>query len=297
MKIDFSMIVVNGQPFCSLNLESIYPFANRIIIIEGPVSRYRQMGIGTSNDGTLEAIKNFPDPEHKIILESSLEWEEKDDMVHAQEKWFSPDADWLWAVDADEFYHHDDMCKVINWLESHPNCYSMSFHFCSFYGGLTNLRTVGGFESKVENFRLQRLSPNAKWRTHRPPSMIWAPNGKLCREMGHTDGTKELGVRIFHFAYQPPMRVQYKTQYYQSWSISVMPDYFNKVYVPWMKAKTDEERFIVEKRFNGVQEFHPEVRGSAYTMPFTGKLPDIIERERTKIETQIQEQLKALGIC
>lgn len=106
-KVDFVIIVHNGQPFLELNLQAIYPLANRIIIVEGPVTLYRQMGFGKSDDGTLEVIAAFPDPERKIFLESGLAWDEKDSMVRAQEKWFS--GDWVWSVDADEFYHVGDM--------------------------------------------------------------------------------------------------------------------------------------------------------------------------------------------
>jgi hypothetical protein len=291
-KVDFSMIVHNGQPFLELNLQAIYPLANRIIIIEGPVALYRQMGFGKSDDGTLETIAAFPDPERKIFFESGLSWDEKDSMVRAQEKWFS--GDWIWSVDADEFYHVSDMLKVFQWLDAHPECYSMSFRLFSFFGGFD--RTIGGFEASFETHRLFRLSPGARWLTHRPPTLLWAPTGKTCREMGHVDGTATLDVRIHHYSHLPPKRMKHKALYYQKYSSSIIADYFPNLYIPWLAAKTDAERMAVENRYRGVQEFRPECRTEAYTVPFVGRHPYVIEQAKLRLEQQIRDECTALGI-
>jgi len=293
-KIDFAIIAHNGQPFFGLNLQAIYPFANRIIVIEGPVAAYRKMGFGQSNDGTLETLAKFSDPDRKIVFESSLGWDEKDSMLRATEKHLS--GDFVWCVDCDEFYLEDDMRKVISYLNNHSECYSMSFKLYSFFGTLSNPRYISGFEAEFETHRIQRISPKATWKTHRPPTLIWAPNGKTCREMGHVDGEKELGVRIYHFSHMPPKRMRHKSDYYQWLSSSILPNYFNRVYVPWMRARTDEERLNVEKQFEGVQEFKKECRSPAYTLPFQGKLPDIIEKNKSLIEAQINLERGELGI-
>lgn len=290
-KVDFAMIVHNGQPFFELNLKNIYSFANRIIVVEGPVRRYREMGFGPSSDGTLEVLATFPDPERKIVFESGF-FEEKDDMVRRQERHFN--GQWVWCCDADEFFHHDDMRKVLAWLEQHPECYSMSFRLLSFYGGFE--RTIGGFEAGFETHRLFRLSPGAKWLTHRPPTLVWTPTGRTCREMGHADGTKELGVHIHHYSHLPPKRMLHKARYYEMYSSSIIPNYFGRVYAPWLSARTDAERLAVERQFNGVQEFRPECRTAAYTTPFAGEHPEVIRLARPTIEAQIDLEKRELGI-
>ena len=68
VKIDFGMIVFNGDHVLKENLEPLYPFANQILITEGPVKHYRQLGYTTSTDNTVDIIKSFPDPENKIKL-------------------------------------------------------------------------------------------------------------------------------------------------------------------------------------------------------------------------------------
>ena len=152
MKIDFTMIVFNGDYVLKQNLEGIYPFANKIIITEGPVKYYRNKGFTQSTDKTVEIIKNFPDPEQKIILIQG-QWKEKDDMCKAQEKHFS--GDYVWHVDSDELYKQEDMTKVIDYLKIHPNCYSMAFRLYSFYGGFE--RYISGFEQNFEVIRIQKI--------------------------------------------------------------------------------------------------------------------------------------------
>lgn len=290
MKIDFAMIVFNGEPFISLNLENIYSFANKIIIIEGPVLHYQKLGIKSSTDNTINIIKNFPDPDKKIILESGL-WNEKDDMLKAQEKYF--DGDWAWVPDADEFWKTEDMENIIRYLDSHSNCYSMSFNLLSFP---CFTRYIGGFEAEFETYRLQRISQGAKWITHRPPTLSWGSSGKTCKEMGHVNGTKELGAKIYHYSHMPPKRMEYKSRYYKQLSTSILPDYFEKIYVPWLKAETDEERLEIEKRNNGFQEFKATCRTEAFTKKFDGTHPSIIQKEMKNIEMQIEKECIELGI-
>ena len=65
MKIAFGMIIFNGNHVLNETLESIYPYANQILIAEGPVQFWQDEGYTTSTDGTNEVLDNFPDPENK----------------------------------------------------------------------------------------------------------------------------------------------------------------------------------------------------------------------------------------
>jgi len=293
-KVDFAFIVHNGQPFFELNLKNIYPFANRIIVVEGPVGYYRNaLKCGPSTDGTLEALKAFPDPEGKIVLEQGL-WEEKDQMVRAQEKHFS--GDYVWVPDADEFWKPEDIRKVFDYLDGHPECHSMSFRLRSFYGGLD--RYISGFEENFEVHRIQKIVPGkSRWKTHRPPTMIWPATGKTCREMGHVDHwtTNKWGIWIYHYSHLPPRRVKHKMGYYASFSQTI-PNYWENLYVPWMRAQTEAEKLAVERPFQGVQEWQPHRRGPAFTARFDGTHPDIIEQHREAIEEQIRREARELGI-
>jgi len=292
-KVDFTIIVHNGEPFISLNLENLYPFANRIIIVEGPVAYYQKLGYGASNDGTVEAIRSFPDPEGKIILEQGL-WDEKDDMIRAQEKHFA--GDYVWEIDADEFYKHEDIRKVFDYLDAHPECHSMSFRLLSFYGGFE--RYISGFEQKFEVERIKKIIPGkSRWKTHRPPTMIWPPTGKTCKEMGHVDHwtTNKWGIWIYHYSHLPPKRVKEKMGYYNSFSKTIQ-NYWDRLYVPWMRAETEAEKLAVEQPFLGVQEWTPDRRGPAFTAAFSGEHPEVIQRARARIEEQIRMECEELGV-
>lgn len=291
-KVDFSFIVYNGMPFIDLNLQNIYPFANKIIIVEGPVKHYVKLGFTSSTDGTLEAIKNFPDPQKKIVLVSG-QWNEKDEMVKAQEEHFA--GDYLWCPDADEFWKSEDIQKIFDILDT-GKYYSVGFRLNSFYGGFE--RYIGGWEQKFETQRIQRIVPGkSKFKTHRPPTMYWPQTGKTCREMGHLgfEETSKMGIFIYHYSHVLPSQVKAKMVYYFSRdNRGIIANYWNKIYVPWMKAQTDADRRAVEQIYIGVQENAPNVRGEAYTEKFNERHPEIIENNMDKLLEVVEMEKKEL---
>jgi len=292
IKVDFCMIVFNGDYVLKENLESLYPFANKIIITEGPVKYYRGLGFKESTDNTLNIIKTFPDPDNKIVLIQG-QWNEKDDMIKAQEKYYT--GDYVWHIDSDELYKSEDMKKVIEYIDKNQKtCYSMSFRLFSFYGGLE--RYISGFE---ENFEVVRIQKRGKWRTHRPPTMV-LNNGKTCREMGHVDhyqSEKMFGIRIYHYPYVFPTQAKVKVDYYQSWGGSgIIANYWNSLFVPWMRAKTEEEKLKIEQPTKGVQEWVPSRRPPAFTKLFVGKHPEVIENIKDKLNERIKNEGIKLGI-
>jgi hypothetical protein len=296
VKISFGMIVFNGGYLLKENLESLYPFAHQIVITEGPVKHYIGKGYTTSTDDTVSIIKSFPDPENKIILIQG-QWPEKDEMCNAYAKLLT--GDYVWHIDSDEFYKKEDMEKIIKYLTDNQNdCYSMAFKFRSFYGGLE--RYITGFEENFETVRIQKIIPGeSRWLTHRPPTMIWPPTGKKCREMGHIDHhtTDSWGVRIFHYSHVFPEQVKAKMEYYKSWGgTGIISNYWEKLYVPWIKAKTDEEKETIEQPTLGVQEWTPDRRGPAFTKKFNGEHPSVIVNSFKRIKEKIEEEKNKLGI-
>ena len=289
VKIDFGMIVFNGDYILKENLESIYPFANQIIIVEGPVKHYVDKGFFTSTDNTISIINSFPDPENKIKLIQG-QWSEKDEMCNAYANFLT--GDYVWHVDSDEIYKPEDMESIIKYLTDNSNCYSMAFKFRSFYGGFE--RYISGFEENFETIRIQKIIPGkSRWLTHRPPTMIWPPTGKKCRDMGHIDHqiTDSWGIRIYHYPYVFPSQVETKIKYYSSWS-QIIPNYFEKVYIPWVMAKTDEEKLKVEEPTLGVQEWLPDRRGPAFTKSFIGEHPEVIKKSIPKLIERINKEKK-----
>ena len=66
MKIAFGMIVFEGDYVLKECLECVYPFAEQILIAEGPVKFWQDQGKITSEDKTNQILQNFPDPDNKI---------------------------------------------------------------------------------------------------------------------------------------------------------------------------------------------------------------------------------------
>lgn len=296
MKISFGMIVFNGDYVLEENLGTIYPFAHEIIISEGPVKHYQKLGFNQSTDKTIDIIKSFPDPDNKIKLIQE-KWENKDQMCNAFLKPMT--GDYVWHVDSDEIYLPSDIEKIIQYLENNKStCYSMSFKLKSFYGGFHNY--ISGFEETFEVHRIKKIIPGqSKWKTHRPPTMIWPPTGQTCKQMGHVGHhtTDKWGVRIFHYSFVFPTQVKAKTKfYYDRDPKGIVPQYWDKLFVPWMRAENNEDKYIIEKPTQGVHVWLPHRRGDCYTKPYSGKHPEMIEKSIPALQKRIQEEGEKLGI-
>lgn len=300
IKMSFGIIVFNGGYMLKENLESIYPFAHDIAIVEGPVSYYRKLGHKTSTDNTVQIIKSFPDPKNKIKFVQG-QWNEKDDMCNQYMKMVK--GDYIWEIDCDEFYKQEDMENVIKYLsEPKNNCFSMSFRLRSFYGGLE--RYISGFEENFEVHRIKRMIPGkSKYTTHRPPTMLWPPTGKPCINMGkHVDhymSHKLWGIWIYHYSHTFPKQVKAKMKYYadlDGTGKNIIQDYWNRLFVPWMRANTEEKKLLVEKPFKGVQEWVPSRRGDAYTAAFKGEHPEVIRKNMEKFNKIIKKEKSELKI-
>lgn len=87
-----------ATPTAPLALEAIYPYVEQIVIVYGPVGSWS----GYPENGTLDAIRTFPDPEHKIIIEARDGWESKLEM----KSWAASriTGNYLLLLDADEIW-------------------------------------------------------------------------------------------------------------------------------------------------------------------------------------------------
>jgi glycosyltransferase involved in cell wall biosynthesis len=144
-KITFGIIVLNGEPFTRYCLRSIYPFAYEIIVVEGGHVDARSVCTpdGHSVDGTLESLYKFKkeeDPEEKLtIVTREGFWPKKDELGNdrtPQSRAYAERAkgDYLWQVDIDEFYRHEDMTKVLNLLSANPDITAVTFPTYTFWG-------------------------------------------------------------------------------------------------------------------------------------------------------------------
>ena len=291
MKIAFGMIVFNGNYVLKECLESVYPYANQILVAEGPVKYWQDQGYSTSTDGTNNILDDFPDPENKIKI-THRQYSEKDDQSNEYMKMLREDNDYIWQLDSDEIFKTDDIEKIIRLLEAEKYT-NVSFKSCSFYGGFD--RKLTGFEESVGFDRIFKLYPGTTWIKHRPPKTKHKPSAKVwpSKKMSHDELFLEHDIRMYHYSYVFPKQVQDKVRYYKD-SVSkdaCIDDYFDNIYLPWVLGDDCKKREI-EDKYNGVHEFKPERRGECRTEVFSGTHPDVISRDMEELKNKFREQIK-----
>lgn len=292
MKLTFGIIVLNGGFFLRQVLESIYPFAHKICIAEGPVKWFVDQGVLQSTDDTLDIIKNFPDTENKIVLTSGT-YIEKDDQCRA---WFAhvpSDTDYVVCNDADEVHTPENLEKLIQFLEKEKPT-SVGFKSDSFYGGFQHI--IGGFERDHSFKRVLQYIPMCYYRTHRQPTLI--SNGKDIegKDISGNQLCEATGITMPHFSYTSPLAVKRKIEYYEKGGVisagNCIPNYFIDVFMKWVLFP--DQRQTIEDTWLGVQEFLPIARGYQHTRtePYYGILPDVIIRDMPELQARFHKELQ-----
>lgn len=226
-KITFGMIVLNGLPYLQYNLRALYPFAHQIIIVEGasPAAINIASPTGHSSDGTLDVLRDFQkneDPEKKLIVVTAEDeglpngfWPgEKDQQSQAYAKRAS--GDYLWQVDVDEFYHPEDMQRVVEILNEKPEITAVSFNMLTFWGGFEYI-VDGWYLRRGANqyHRLFKWGDGYQYTSHRPPTVVNA-EGEDLRDLAWLTGTKmsNMGIHLYHYSLVFPSQVKEKSEYY-----------------------------------------------------------------------------------
>ena len=297
MKIAFGMIVFEGDYVLRECLECVYPYAEQILIAEGPVTFWQQQGKTTSEDKTNWILANFPDPDNKIKVIHG-QFSEKDEQCNAYIEYLNDDIDYLWQIDSDELWKAEDIEKMINIFKTEKYT-SVDVKSCSFYGGFDHY--IGGFERQSGNFhRIFKVYPGSDWLTHRPPTIKHKPGINTLPER-HLDGDtlwERYGVQMYHYSYVFPEQVRKKIFYYKS-KVSMskcIDDYFNLVYLMWTKGDKQDKNFV-ENLFNGVHEFKPQYRPHTRTHEFDGTHPKPIENNMKALKARFKKELDSYDIC
>lgn len=277
MKIVFCSIVFNAEFVLESLIESIYPYAHKIIFVDGVVEYWQKQGYTGSTDRTCEIIENFPDPENKIILHKQQQAKEKTELCRIFMKDVPEDTHYVWGIDGDEIFKAQDIERTIDILKVRkPD--SLCFKSLTFFGGFDHVLT--GFEAEHNFKRVLRYEKGCEYVQHRPPTLSCETKPPL-----------NSNVQMYHYSYVSPHAVFQKLRYYKD-EISkqnCIDNYFEKVWLPWVLYP--ERRTAIEKENRGVHEFIPSYRGDCYTAPFTGEHPEAIKKRMAELKDSFQKQL------
>lgn len=147
-------------------LANNYDEFDKIRVVEGAVEgRPLSTVDGHSTDKTVDLIKNFPDPQNKIELYQlsrpfkSLE-EQKQIFLDV-----ANDGEWLFIVDADEFYLEGDINRARKAILSRPSATELIPTFLHFYRDFKHIRDFGP-EWVLNHQRIIKFQKGMRYHTH-----------------------------------------------------------------------------------------------------------------------------------
>jgi glycosyltransferase involved in cell wall biosynthesis len=289
IKFCFAMITFNSDFVLKQCLDSIYNFAEQIVINHGCVNYWQEKGYKTSSDDTAKILSEYPDPQNKITV-INVNAEEKTGLCSAYMPYINNNITHLFTIDSDEIYKPEDLEKIIHVLKER-NPHSISFRSNTFFGGFTHI--LGGFERAVGFKRLLKYEPGCRYVEHRPPSLSVekVPNPI---HIGSDEMADRYGVEFYHYSYVFARQVYEKVQYYKE-AVSkhnCMDNYFNSVWLPWVLGNEEQKRFI-EDANAGVHEFKKSYRGECRTQIFTGQHPKVIQDSMPELIEKFNKQLES----
>lgn len=282
-RFSFVMIVLNGMPFLEYSLKSVYDFAHEIIVVEGAVEKcmFAANPDGSSKDGTVEFLKAFPDPAHKIRLIQGR-WPEKCEMQNEALRYVT--GDYVWLIDSDEVYKREDLEKIRIILKKDPSITQVNFIPDNFWKGLDYIFVSKKFFEAAHHYRrLFKYKPGAVFTSHRPPTLRWPGCEQTTEQMRLLDGlaTRRLGIIPFHYSYVLDSQVRQKIELYRRygwgrmWNLD-LEEWYQQCFQKWTPAHREE----IEKQWpvwTGDRQSHTE--------PFTGTHPEVMREFRMPEKT------------
>lgn len=196
-KATIGIIALNEEEYIHACLKSIYNWdcCHEIIIVEGSTDMWREANPdsvkpdGSSKDRTVEIIKNFPDPQHKIKLIQGV-WKDKKE---AREQYLNrATGDFLFQIDCDEFYTYNDLEKLKNLLLSKGSTIEqLSIPHIIFWHDFDK-KLTGGRYTRVVMERFWKLIIDGKRIKHKSHTEMVTANGRV---LNITDS----GISCYHY--------------------------------------------------------------------------------------------------
>ena len=282
--VSYVMNVLNGEPFLSYQLASIYPYAHQIVIVEGAYRRFAHAATadGHSVDRTREVLAAFPDPEQKLVVISrDGYWEDRCEMCNA----FLPavTGDVMWQVDTDEFYLPWVHERVVQWFAEDNALDRVSFRVREFFAS-PEYEVCGGIHAigLGDVRRVHRFHPGVRWLTQRPPTLGNATGvpQPIRRERLAEDTVRE-GMRLFHYTTLFRRQITDKFRYYrQMWANTEQDE-------QWLHETWDQ--------FTNPLRLHGAVVGASWIERYDGPWPLHVEDMMRDVQTGMFSGLTVRG--
>ena len=280
-KIAVCCIMCNSEFLLQEWLTHYYDIAHVICIAEGATKKWGEVhGFKTprSTDNTNKILDRWvaKDKLNKIrIVRSDDFYEEKTEQCNAYMNVIPNDIDYIWCADDDELILHEDFYTIKKMLQDRNATY-VEFQMLNFFKSFDVIARGGsGWGFSVPIPRIFSYYPNAKWETHRPPTIlneqgvdVKTINPILCDEMNN------LGIYCRHYSYIDHKRVVEKLKYYDAVFANAhgIPNYYSEVWLPENFDKWSWENHV---EFEKTHSIHPTGDG-AFTELFGGRHPKSI---------------------
>jgi len=234
MDISYLMIVLNGMPFIKYSLRDIYPYAKEIIIVEGSIPSFNDSANhnGSSKDGTVNFIKNYPGNKIKFI---QGKWKTKIQMQNEGLKYVT--GDYVWIIDVDEFYR--DYEKIFNTLNNSPEIDEIWFKTYNFFKGLDYYIYHPILEKDIWAVkRIFKYFSGMQFNSHRPPQTNFKGDIKFLIPRN---------IYLYHYGYLYDSQVKAKINIHKT----VLPNCINPNlwYKELFKKWTPQNREQLEKKY------------------------------------------------
>lgn len=156
-------------------LKNNYTEFDIIRVVEGAVEgRPKSTPDGHSTDNTLDIIRSFPDPDGKIEL---FQLHRPFKSLEEQKQIFldvASEGEWLFIVDADEFYLDDDIRRARVAIHKNPTATEIIPTFLHFYRDFFHVRAPHP-EWQPQHQRIIKYIAGMRYHTHPVATM---PDGK-----------------------------------------------------------------------------------------------------------------------
>jgi hypothetical protein len=282
------MIVYNSDYVLNECLESILNYGP-LLVTEGPCGYWANHKI--EPDWTRFILESYWDYGQGIKKIKHGVWTEKDQMQNAVMDYVPRGTTHMFLVDSDEVWDGRNIERIAELIEEYDYD-SMDFTADSFFGGFDHILT--GFERSFPVTRVQRYYEGARWKTHRPPTIL-SPQGKPWKKHRHCSMQTTLaqGITMHHYSYVFPSQARMKHKYYSYYMPGItIPNYVDEVFMPWVIGN-EKQRKAIEKKWKGVHNFIPSYRKDlCYPQKYEGEHPASISNNMKNLKLRLQKEIE-----